>query len=147
MTPKQGLCMSDTTDFKKGGIYMCSCLMCACWPVCLCALVLIFAHISEMHGARTGSTLAGNTCFWLTWPKRGATELNSCIKETKRKVVCCCHPASEAQLGGKSTGQQGFYLFEARIAFKGPVSEYVNARACSCFKSEALRKGLCSNEQ
>lgn len=41
MAPKQGLCMSDTTDFKKGGIGICSCLMCACWCVFLCVRVLI----------------------------------------------------------------------------------------------------------
>ncbi len=56
-------CMSDTTDFKKGGIHICSCLMCACWRVFLCVHVLICMYVSDMHGARADSVLAGNTCF------------------------------------------------------------------------------------
>lgn len=34
MAPKQGLCMSDTTD-REGGVHICSYLMRACWCVFL----------------------------------------------------------------------------------------------------------------
>lgn len=57
MAPKHGLCMSDTTDFKKGGVHICSYLMCACCSVLICT------RISVMHGARAGIIIAGNTCF------------------------------------------------------------------------------------
>lgn len=49
MVLKQGLCVSDTTECKKGGIPICSCQMCACWLVFLCVLALICIHVSEMH--------------------------------------------------------------------------------------------------
>lgn len=70
MTPKQGLCMSDTTD-REGGVHICSYLMRACWCVFLWRAC---THVSEMHGTRAGSILAGNICFQLTGLEIGATE-------------------------------------------------------------------------
>lgn len=60
--------------------------------------------------------------------------------------MCCCRIASEAQLGGESAGQRGFYLFEARIAFKGPALLMVSVCASVFSKSNPERESL-FNEQ
>lgn len=100
---EQGLCMSDTTDLIKGGVHICSYLMWACWRVslflaCMCWYVRTFPKSMGPHWQYYSrkhmftADRAGERGDW--------TELNSCTKETKRKLVCCCCPGSEAQLGG-----------------------------------------------
>lgn len=113
---------------------------CLCWyvstfPKCTGPVRLFFQQ--ETH-----------VLSWQGWG--GWTELNSCTKETKRKLVCCCHPASEAQLGGNIAGQRGVHLFGARIAFKGPVLLMVSVwmHVCVCvFEVKPLSGSLCSHEQ
>lgn len=121
MTPKLGPC---TSDLLKGGIHICSRLMCTRWRVFLCVHVMIRMHVSSMSRGRIHWEYFSRKHMFsadTAGERDDRAELNNCTEETQRKQVCCCPWASEALFGVGSAGQRRFYLSDVKAASKGPV--------------------------
>lgn len=84
----------------EGGRHICSCQM-SCIFGCACAdMYSRFRHAQGLDWqcfSRKRMFLADRGRERGDW-----AELNSCTKETKRKLVCYCCPACEAHLGVKA---------------------------------------------